>query len=178
MEHLEHIAVEGFAPDIFTLFDQGWFLLTAGEFASGRFNTMTVGWGFMGTMWARPVVMAVVRPQRYTMEFINNYDSFTLSALPVDFRPALALLGRESGRDGDKIAKAGLTPIAASTVSAPTFAEAELVIECRKQTVGRFRAPDFVNKKLIRDFYPERDFHQMVTGAVAAVHGAEKYRRK
>ena len=65
----------------FAQFDKGWFLLTGGDF-SAKWNTMTVSWGFAGTMWGRPVVAVVVRPTRYTREFLDARAEFTLSAFP------------------------------------------------------------------------------------------------
>ena len=79
-----------------------WLLLTAGDFQQGHFNTMTVGWGSFGTMWSKPFAQVVVRPTRYTFEFMNTYDTFTLCGFPEQYKKALTLLGSKSGRDGDK----------------------------------------------------------------------------
>ena len=103
------IPVHEFVTPIFHQWDKGWFLLTSGDFAAGDYNTMTVSWGAMGGLWGRPFVQVVVRPQRYTYGFMERYDTFTLSAFPESYRKALDLLGVKSGRDGDKIAEAGLT---------------------------------------------------------------------
>src|SRR5512141_1651102 len=81
-------------------------LLTCGDFAGGHYNTMTVGWGSLGTMWEKPLAMVVVRPVRYTYQFMEEYDTFTLSAFPPKYQRALGILGRRSGRNGDKIAAA------------------------------------------------------------------------
>ena len=43
-----------FNTDIFEQFDKKWALLTAG--AENSFNTMTISWGGMGTLWNKPVV--------------------------------------------------------------------------------------------------------------------------
>src|SRR5512137_1730251 len=94
-------------------------LLTAGDFASGKFNTMAVGWGSLGTMWGKPFAQVVVRPSRYTREFMEQYETFTLCAFPEKHRKAVQLLGSRSGRDGDKIAASKLTPAASSAVAAP-----------------------------------------------------------
>ena len=75
----------------FAQFDKGWFLLTGGDF-SAKWNTMTVSWGFAGTMWGRPVVAVVVRPTRYTREFLDARAEFTLSAFPERYRKALKKL--------------------------------------------------------------------------------------
>ena len=101
------------------IWDDQWFLLTAGDFARGRYNTMTVSWGSLGTMWNLPFAQVVVRPSRYTYQFMEESDSFTLSAFPEERRHALDLLGTRSGRDGNKIAEAGLTPMASTRVAAP-----------------------------------------------------------
>ena len=77
------------------LWCEQWMLLTVGDFSQGRFNTMTVAWGSLGTMWQKPMVQIVVRPGRYTYEFTEQFDSFTLSALPETYRKALQILGWE-----------------------------------------------------------------------------------
>ena len=103
------------------LWAEQWMLLTAGDFAAGKFNTMTVAWGSLGTMWAKPFAQVVVRPSRYTRGFMEAYDSFTLSAFPEEQREALNLLGTRSGRDGDKIAASGLTPESSTSWSSATL---------------------------------------------------------
>jgi flavin reductase (DIM6/NTAB) family NADH-FMN oxidoreductase RutF len=92
---------------------------------------MTVAWGSMGVMWGKPFAQVVVRPVRYTFEFMEQYDSFTLCAFPAEYRQTLLMLGTKSGRDGDKIAESGLTPVVSANVAAPGFAEAELIVELR-----------------------------------------------
>ena len=117
----------------FRAWKEDWFALAAGEFPGGPCNAMTVGWGFFGCMWAEPAVTVFLRPQRYTLEILERYDTFTLSAFGPEYREALTLLGRVSGRENpDKLARAGLTPVPSVRVEAPSFAEAELVLECRK----------------------------------------------
>ena len=152
----------------FTAFDKGWFLVTAGDFASGRFNTMTVSWGFLGTMWSKPVAQVVIRPQRYTREFLDEFDTFTVSAFPESLRPALAQLGSKSGRDGDKIAEAGLHPVAATTVAAPTFAEATLTLECRKLFRQEMKDESFLDRAILPKWYPTHDLHIVYIGEVLA----------
>jgi hypothetical protein len=87
-------------------------------------------------MWNKPFAQVVVRPVRYTYQFMEKYPTFTLCAFPRTYRKALNLLGTLSGRDGDKIATAGLTPEAATQVAAPVYTQAELAIECRKMLAG------------------------------------------
>ena len=150
-------------------------LLTAGDMADGHFNTMAVGWGSLGTMWGKPFAQVVVRPSRYTREFMEQYDTFTLCALPEALRDALQLLGTKSGRDGDKIAESGLTPVASAEVAAPCFAEAELVIECRKMYWQDMDSAHFLDPE-IETSYPLRDYHRVYFGDIVAVHGVDAFR--
>lgn len=160
------------APD--RIWNKTWFLLTCGDFASGKFNTMTVAWGSMGVMWFKPFVQVVVRPTRYTYEFMEQYESFTLSALGDDHRKALQFMGSHSGRDTDKIAETGLTPIASSAVAAPGYDEAELIIECRKTYWQDMDPSQFVDPS-IEQHYPEKDYHRIYFGQVLGVQGTEQY---
>lgn len=157
-----------FRSEAFRIWDSGWFLLTAGDFAAGRFNTMTVSWGSFGTLWNRPFAQVVVRPTRHTHGFMEAADSFTLCAFGEQRREALRLLGTKSGRDGDKIAEAGLTPEAALRVAAPVFAEAELAIECRKLYWQDLDPAHFLDPTIEAN-YPRRDYHRVYFGEVVAV---------
>ena len=151
-----------------------WLLLTAGDFSQNRFNTMTVGWGSLGTMWNKPFAHIVVRPGRYTYEFTEQFDTFTLSALPERYRKALQILGTKSGRDGDKIAEAGLTPIASTTVAAPAFDEAELILECHKLYRQIMDPACFLDPEIDTN-YPAKDYHTIYYGEIVAVHGTERF---
>lgn len=165
------VPIHDFVTRPYHLFDQQWLLLTSGDFHKGHFNAMTISWGAIGFMWDRPLIVTVVRPTRYTYEFINRYDTFTVCAFPESCRDALALLGSKSGRDGDKIAESGLTPVASQMVAAPSFAEAELVVECRKiywQDIdpGHFLDPS------IEKSYPQQDYHRAYFGEVVGIFKA------
>ena len=157
------------------LWSEQWLLLTCGDFASGDFNTMTVGWGSLGTMWAKPFAQIVVRPGRYTHEFLERFDHFTLSAFPEPYRKALTLLGTKSGRDGDKISATGLTPIASTEIASPGFAEAELILECR-QIYRQIMDPAGFLDPAIDKNYPIKDYHTIYYGEILAALGESAYR--
>ncbi len=167
---LEPIAITDFTARIFETWDKGWFLLSAGSFADKKFNCMTVSWGMMGTMWNKPIVQVVVRPSRYTFEFIETAPDFTLCAFPEDQRKALSLLGSKSGREGDKIAAAGITPIASSLVTAPCYAEANLVIECRKVFTDAYKPASFIDPDIEKN-YGGSNYHHVYYGEVLAIRG-------
>jgi flavin reductase (DIM6/NTAB) family NADH-FMN oxidoreductase RutF len=168
------ILKEKFISQAYTLWNLENLLLTAGDFAAGKFNTMTVGWGSFGCMWNRPVAMVVVRPVRFTYQFMEQYDTFTLTAFPAKYASAIDLLGTRSGRDGDKIAESGLHPVAAAMVAAPTFQEAELVVECRKIYRTDFNPKDFVDPS-IEKHYPRKDYHRVYFGEILSIEGEDRF---
>jgi len=153
-----------------TTLGEEWPLITAGS-KEGGFNTMTISWGHIGSLWGtggtRPTFIAYVRPHRHTHEFTQASDMFTISVLPSDFKDALAYLGRVSGRDEDKVAKVGLTPVFEQGTT--YFAEAKLVFICRKLYQAPIVEEGFVDRELMAKVYPERDYHTMYVGEIVSI---------
>ena len=145
-----------FTTDIFKAFDKDWALLTAGR--QERFNTMTISWGGLGTLWGRPVATVYVRPSRYTHDFMEAYGSFTVSFYPEEQRKTLGVLGSRSGRDMDKMGASGLTPLQAG--ESMSFAEADITLVCRKLYVY----------SLERERIPEQILNTFYTDAAGAPH--------
>ena len=71
----------------FTKIGSEWMLITAGN--EKKFNTMTASWGGMGVLWGKNVVTTYIRPQRYTKEFVDANDTFTLSFYGPQYKEAL-----------------------------------------------------------------------------------------
>ena len=90
-----------FTTDVLSVFDKKWALLTAED--KEKFNTMTVSWGGLGTLWNKPVATVYVRTSRYTHDFMDSNDYFTVSFYPEEFKKQLGVLGSKSGRDMDKM---------------------------------------------------------------------------
>ncbi len=146
-------------PDnFFKALAEEWMLVTAVD-SSGRVNTMTASWGGFGYMWARPVALCVIRPQRYTNEFAKEADVITLSFLEDGNREALKLCGTVSGRDRDKIGESGLTVINEDDYA--YFEQSRLTIVGRKIYVDRMKEECFLDKKIVDDKYPKRDYHDV-----------------
>lgn len=173
-EMIKTINPKEFVSKIYQLWDDGWFLLTSGDFVKGHYNTMTVSWGFFGIMWNKPMAVVVVRPTRFTYEFMEKYDTFTLSSFDENYREDLKWLGTKSGRGGDKLANTQLTPVPSTKVAAPTFKEAELIIECKKTYWNDFQPQNFLNQAIEKN-YPRKDYHRMYFGEIATIMGGEKY---
>lgn len=165
------IATSEFKTNIFDTFLKDWLLLTAGDYHAGKFNPMTIAWGFMGGMWFKPAVMVAVRPQRHTLQFMDKYDDFTLCAFPEDKKEILSFCGSHSGSEHDKVRECGLTPIPGIKSSAPGYDEASLIIECRKLYRDQYKAKSFIEKSILESCYPERDLHYVFIGEILHISG-------
>ena len=147
-----------------------WMLLTCGDFLDGSYNCMTIAWGSLGNIWNRPFAQVMVRPSRLTFRYMEKYDSFTLCAFPDEYRRSLEMLGSVSGRTADKLNEAGLTPIASSIVAAPSFSEAELILECKNIYWNDVDPSHFMDDSIMR-YYPDKDYHRIYYGEVIAIVG-------
>ena len=168
------IPTEKFITTAHDFWKNDWAVICCGDFASHHYNAMTIGWGLFGVLWSLPVVQVFVRPTRYTFEFFEQYNTFTVNAFPKTYRDQLNLLGTQSGRDGDKIKASRLTPIPASQIAAPAFAEAELIIECEKLYWQDLQPAHFLDP-YIETKYPLKDYHRCYIGKVLSIEGIEKY---
>ena len=169
------IPVDHFSLPVIQTIGSRWMLLTAGTFAPGQFNCMTVSWGGLGVLWNKPMAMVVVRPSRHTFTFMEAVDSFTLCVFPPEYRDALTLCGTCSGRAVDKIKETGLTPVASTQVPAPSFDEAELVLECRKMYSADLD-PQRFHADHIEANYKGRDYHRVYVAEIVALFGTAAYR--
>jgi flavin reductase (DIM6/NTAB) family NADH-FMN oxidoreductase RutF len=84
------------------------------------------------------------------------------------------MLGSRSGRDEDKIAASGLTPIASKVVDAPSYEEAELVIECKKMYWQDYEPEQFLNPAILLE-YPKKDYHRIFFGEILDISGIKSF---
>lgn len=150
-----------FNADSFNLFDKEWALLTAGGL--GHYNTMTISWGGLGTLWGKPVVTVYVKPCRYTHAFMDESDMFTVSFYPKKYRRAMGLLGSLSGRDRNKVKLAGLTPKAVGR--AVTFSEAKVTLLCKK-IYRQEMDPSAMPAEVVEAYYTAEAPHTLYIGEV------------
>lgn len=170
---LKEISFEELKLNPMTLIGREWMLVTAGNQERG-YNTMTAAWGHMGAIWDMsgrksplPTALCFVRPQRYTKEFMDREETYTLTFFDESWRKQLGYLGTVSGRDENKIEKAGLTPVFGEGTT--WFAEAKLVLVCRKLYRQELREDCFVDQAVMDRNYPKRDFHTMYLGEIIKV---------
>ena len=136
-----------------------WTLITA-EKADGSVNTMTASWGFMGVLWNKPVCAIFIRPQRYTLEFVEEAERLSLTFFEEEWRAALRLCGTKSGCDMDKIAEANLT-VCHTENGVPYFREAKTAVICRKLYADWLKPECFLDPSVAATCYPKEDFHKV-----------------
>lgn len=164
MSEFIRITPEELQDNPFSLIGNDWMLITSGD--AQRCNTMTASWGSVGVLWNKPIAIAYVRPTRYTYEFMESSDRFTLSVLSEEYRTALRLCGTVSGRDTDKFADAGLTVFEADGV--PAVQEARLILVCRKLYVQDILPENFIDKDLL-SHYKANDYHRQYVGEIETI---------
>lgn len=139
-----------------------WALLSAGS--KKKANAMTISWGGMGVLWGKNVVFVFVRDSRYTKELIDKGDFFSLSFLGKKYRDALSYCGSHSGRDEDKMAKAGLS--FGFKHSIPYVDEGNLLLLCQKLSATRITQESFLTPDIAGKWYADGDMHTMYVAEV------------
>ena len=161
----EQIDPKSLEQNVFSLIGDQWMLITAGT--GEKCNTMTASWGGLGGLWGKPVATVYIRPQRYTLEFVEREEKFTLAFFGEEYRKALALCGSKSGRDIDKVKECGFTVETAD--GAPYFAQADLVLVCRKAYWQDMDPTHFLDGEIDGKWYPEKDYHRIFIGEIETV---------
>lgn len=160
------IKPKDFNESAFKVIGDDWMLITAGN--EEDCNTMTASWGTFGIMWNKNIVSVVLRPQRYTKEFVDENERFSLTVFDKKYKKDLGYLGSVSGRDEkDKISKTSLTLDFIDSV--PTFKEARITIIAKKLFVQRFEEDSFLDKTLMEKNYPNKDYHYMYFAEVEKI---------
>ncbi len=149
----------------FTLIGKDWMLVTAGN--REKHNTMTASWGGVGELWGKPVSTIYIRPQRYTLEYVEGRDYYSLCFFDEKYRDALNFCGTKSGRDYDKDKGTGFTPV--FDREAPYYEQARLVFICRKLYRQDMTEECFLDKKILSACYPAKDLHRVFVGEIVTV---------
>lgn len=149
--------------NFFRMIDDEWMLVTAKK-PDGTFNMLTASWGGVGVLWNRPVSFIFIRESRYTTQFLDTADSYTLSFFEEDMRGVLSELGSKSGRDIDKMNYPGLTPVEKN--GAVMFKEAKLTLVCNKLFRNLLSESSILCSDVIKEAYPKGDFHIAYIGEI------------
>ena len=164
---MKKIDVNLLSDNVFKNIGEEWMLITAGN--KKEHNMMTASWGFMGVMWHKPCAIAAISPQRYTMKFVEKEEFYTLSFYG-DNKKLHSVCGKQSGRDINKTEVCGLTPIEDEETGAVYFKEARLVLICKKKYMGALKEDNFIDKSIVKDIYPTKDFHNMIIGEIVKAY--------
>ncbi len=146
----------------FERFDKDWALLTAGT--KENFNTMTISWGMMGTLWFKPVVAVFVKKSRHTFKFLEKSDTFTVSFFDNTKKDVLSFLGTVSGRDVDKVKQSGLSP--KFLKNGITFEEAKEVFVCKKLFSGELELNSIPEEIKQKCYQNAKEGHYIFVGEV------------
>lgn len=166
---LQKIKAEDLRPDIFSVFGMQNGLLMAGNAKDAR--VMTIGWANPGRTWNLPTCIVYVRPERYTYEYMEKYDYFTVSVLPIREHDKVIYCGIHSGRDVDKI-KACHFSLQYGVGEAPFIASAEWALVCKKLYAQDLKADCVLDSKVLKS-YSREGWHRMYIGEVLEVYRQE-----
>lgn len=153
----KEIAPEDFNESTFKVIGKDWLLVTGAD--EGKANAMTASWGGMGVMWGKNVVYLVIRPQRYTKEFLDKAEGLTISVFDESYRKMMSYFGTVSGRTEDKIVKSGLTTVEDN--GRIYYEEARVVMVCRKLYAQEMQADCLLDDELKDKWYPDNDYHTL-----------------
>ena len=162
------IAPTEISENVIQLIGKEWMLITAGT--ESAFNSMTASWGALGEIWSKPASFIMVRDSRYTYQFLQENGIYTLCFFDETYKEALTIMGTKSGRDTDKVKESGLTPVVTPNGSM-AYAEAKMVIECKKLYAEPFKEEAFTDKETFERIYVKGDnsIHTFYVGEILNV---------
>ena len=146
-----------------------WMAVTAGD--KNKANTMTASWGTVGVLWGKNVVSIFIRESRYTKEFIDKQDTFSLTFFDTQDKEnklALKYFGAVSGRNEDKISSAKMHVDYASD-GTPYIDEGNLILICRKMSATKILPEQFIDASIDSAWYKDKDYHTMYIAEVTEV---------
>lgn len=160
----KEIGAKEFNGNFIKMLSEDWALLTAGK--EDCFNTMTVSWGGVGELWNKDVCFVFVRPQRFTYQFIEKNDYFTLSFFGGAYKKELGICGSKSGKDIDKMAETGFTPVKIG--DSVGFEQAKVTLVMKKLAFQDMNPNGFMDESIM-NCYKENDFHRIYIGEIEKI---------
>ena len=132
-----------------------------------KHNNMTIGWATSGILWSKPVVISYVKPTRYTYDFCNEFDTFTICYFD-NQKNILKECGTKSGRDVNKDDLCNLHVVDLDGEIA--YEEASLVITARKIYQDDFKKDNFLDMTIYETRYMDDLPHRFYVGEVLNVY--------
>jgi flavin reductase (DIM6/NTAB) family NADH-FMN oxidoreductase RutF len=159
------------STDLIKAFAESRVLLVVSD-NTGAYNVMASGWGTVGRIWGKPVLMVTVRPSRYSYKFIEETGEFTVNVVPPHLKGVVEYCGTVSGRDHNKFQEKQLTTVPSLKVKAPIIGECILHFECRVLYKSDL-TPSEMEKGLVPQFYPSGNFHRLYFGEILACQSSD-----
>lgn len=156
-------SIKNIDENLVKLISDDWGLVCAGK--PDNWNGMTVSWGGVGELWNKDVVFLFIRPQRYTKEFLDREEYFTLCFFDDEYKDALKVCGTKSGRDFDKMKSVGFDVAVDGEAVYP--AQAKLVLKCKKIAVQEMDSTGFIDKSIENNY--NGDYHYIYVGEIEKV---------
>ena len=145
----------------FEIFNDDWALVTAGTI--DNFNSMTISWGTMGTLWHKNIITIFIRPDRYTFKFLEDNDIFTISFYDEKYKKELSAFGRMSGRDVNKVEECKFNPVMLK--NGITYKEAKETIVLKKIYIEQLNK-DLFNEEALECYKDSDPAHYMIIGEI------------
>ena len=164
-QQYRQITPEELSGNIIKMVSKQWMLITAGQ--PDKFNSMTAGWGGIGVLWSKPVVFIAVRDTRYTYQFLERENYFTLTFFDEKYRAQLHMFGTKSGRNVDKLKESGFTAI--NTGKGMAYEEAKLIIACKKIYGDKLEATNASNLEPNPWFFKGAGYHKLYFGEIVGI---------
>ncbi len=152
---------------------QDWAVLGVGDASdTNSANIMTISWGGTGIIWNKPYAVSYVGSKRFTNDLLEKYDTFTLNFFePNKFRKELKICGEGSGKEVNRFEKTGFN--LKNIENTPAIEEAKLILHCKVLYSDLFKEDNFVDKKILQDFYAKEYTHKFFIGEILNVFQAK-----
>ncbi len=166
MKDFKQITWKELDDNMIKMIGNDWMLISAGN--ATDYNMMTASWGEMGWLWEKPVTTIFVRPQRHTHIYTERENYYTITFYKEEDKDILKKMGSVSGKNFDKMNYEKLHPVITPNGSV-AFKEAYIVLECKKLYSTVIKEDEFIDKDVVKDKYPQKDFHTMIIGEITGV---------
>ena len=155
---------------MFTLVGKDFTVITAGK--EDHYNSMIGSGGGLGMLFMKPTTWCILRADRYTLELIQEEQTYTMSYFSNEFKERMLFLGSKSGRDSEKMKEVELTSVQTPSGDM-SFKEARLILECKLTALTVANPDDFYTqetKDYINEAYQEANvYRKLAFGEITRV---------
>lgn len=152
----------------FTKIGKEWMLVTAGD--REKANALTASWGGVGVLWGKNVAFIFIRNSRYTKEFIDKNETFSMTFFSEKYKNDLKYFGAVSGRQEDKFQISGMNLNYHEDI--PFVDEGNLVFLCKKMASVPITKDTFADMGIDEKWYSNGDlnnYHTMYIGEITEI---------